>query len=150
MKTIKSYSVFLEQKITSLDVVEFKKSKSAFVDRTDIYLNKTKVGRIDLEETEIEYAEVYHLHKEKLGKSIAIQYVEIDSKYQGRGVLKPTMNYIAKYAEENNYDSIFLKIETVSNTPPQLLIEMYSKYGYKHIVTGTEESDEDYYMVKYI
>lgn len=141
---------FVASKITDLDVVTFRPVRSGFVNRTDVYLNKVKAGTIDMEDTEEEYPEIYQLHKNELGKSITIQYVSILPKFQGKGLLKPTLEYIEKDYIEKGYDSIFLKVETVSDTPSELLIKMYSKYGFQHFVTGTETLIEDYYMVKYI
>lgn len=108
----------------------------------DIIVNGEKVGYIILSPARKEYYWV----DVNLPNPLAIVDIKILSQFRGKKYMKETMNWLYNFAKDNDYKSLFLRVDDDSETSSDILYKIYSNYGFS--VYKTVDDEDDIFMYK--
>ena len=108
----------------------------------DIFVNGEKVGYIILSPARKEYYWV----DVNLPNPLAIVDIKILNQFRGKNYMKETMNWLYNFAKENDYKSLFLRVDDNSEISQETLVQIYQKYGF-HLYKTTDDED-DIFMYK--
>jgi GNAT superfamily N-acetyltransferase len=108
----------------------------------EIIVNGEKVGYIILSPARKEYYWV----DVNLPNPLAIVDIKIFQQFRGKNYMKETMNWLYKFAKDNGYKSLFLRVDDDSEISQEILLQIYIKYGFS--VYKTYDDDDDIFMYK--
>ena len=108
----------------------------------DIFVDGEKVGYIILSPARKEYYWV----DVNLPNPLAIVDIKIFNQFRGKNYMKETMNWLYNFAKENEYKSLFLRVDDDSEISQETLLQIYQKYGFS--VYRTTDDEDDIFMYK--
>jgi hypothetical protein len=108
----------------------------------DIYVDGEKVGYIILSPAKKEYYWV----DVNLPNPLAIVDIKIFNQFRGKNYMKDTMNWLYNFAKENDYKSLFLRVDGDSEISQETLFKIYQKYGFS--LYRTTDDEDDIFMYK--
>jgi hypothetical protein len=108
----------------------------------DIMVDGEKVGYIILSPARKEYYWV----DVNLPNPLTIVDIKIFNQFRGKNYMKETMNWLYNFAKENEYKSLFLRVDDDSEISQETLFQIYQKYGFK--VYRTIDDEDDIFMYK--
>ena len=108
----------------------------------EIFVNGEKVGYIDLKPTREEY---YWLDV-NLPNSLSIADIKILKDFRGRNYMKETLNWLERFAKDEGYESLFLRVDDDSEISEEILVKIYRGFNFK--IYKTYGDEEDIFMYK--
>ena len=108
----------------------------------DIFVDGEKVGYIILSPARKEYYWV----DVNLPNPLAIVDIKIFNQFRGKNYMKESMNWLYNFAKENEYKSLFLRVDDDSEISQETLLQIYQKYGFS--VYRTTDDEDDIFMYK--
>jgi RimJ/RimL family protein N-acetyltransferase len=137
MEVIPNKYVYHTSKDESIDV-----ENPSTDEYNDIIVDGEKVGYIILSPARKEYYWV----DVNLPNPLAIVDIKIFKQFRGKNYMKDTMNWLYDFAKDNDYKSLFLRVDDDSEISQETLFQIYQKYGFS--VYRTTDDEDDIFMYK--
>lgn len=100
-----------------------------------------KVGFIHLSPANKEYDWIFI----SLPNPLAIVEINILSEYRGQGYMKQTIKWLENFAQDNGFQSLFLRVDEDSEISEDTLIRIYQNLGFRFYET---DDDDGTFMFK--
>lgn len=147
---LKELHSFLKEKYKkeAHDISEIIVSPGIINGYNEVFLLDTKIGSVDLSPADEEYYFIDNIPK----KSLAICSIEVEPQFRGKGFFSKILNWIYSSAKENNYTSIFLRVDDDSSVDKNELEDIYLRKGFQYFDVDSDsiDLDEQTYMIKYL
>lgn len=111
-------------------------------DFNEILVNDKKVGFIHLSPANKVYDWIYI----SLPNPLAIVEINILSEYRGQGYMKQTMKWLENFAQDNGFQSLFLRVDEDSEISEEILIRIYRDFGFRFY--ETHDGEDGTFMYK--